>query len=176
MIGWEDIYKVVASMAPLYVALALGYASVRWWNMFKLEHCDAINRFNCYFIMPFFTFDFVCHVNPYTMNYRFLTADVIAKCCIGIFLAFWANCSPNGSFSSSTTAFSLSSLNNTLVVGVPLLGAMYGDLGVDLVVQSSVIQSLFWFILLLFLLEFRRAKSKQPDSSLQVSLELSVID
>lgn len=162
MIGLEDIYKVVAAMAPLYVALTLGYGSVRWWHMFKPDHCDAINRFNCYFIMPFFGFEFTAHVNPYTMNYKFITADIIAKCLIGIILGLWANFSPKGSFCWSITAFSLSSLNNTLVVGVPLLQAMYGQLGVDLVVQSSVIQALLWIIALLFMLELRRAKSLSP--------------
>ncbi|KAL3523332.1 hypothetical protein ACH5RR_016166 [Cinchona calisaya] len=164
MIGGDDIYKVVTAMMPLYVALVLGYGSVKWWHMFKPDHCNAINRFNCYFIIPFFTFEFVAHVNPYKMNYRFLSADVIAKSMVGIVLALWANCSKNGNFSWSITTFSLSSLNNSLVIGVPLLKAMYGELGFDLVVQSFVIQSLLWFIALLFLLEMRRARSQILDS------------
>lgn len=156
MIGWEDVYKVVVAMAPLYVALALGYGSVKWWRMFKPDQCDAINRFNCYFIIPFFTFHFTAGVNPYHMNYPFLAGDVIAKAIAGAALAIWANFCRKGNLSWAITTFSLSSLNNTLVVGVPLLKAMYGAVGEDLVVQSSVIQSLLWFPILLFLLEFWR--------------------
>ncbi|KAL0302865.1 UNVERIFIED_CONTAM: Auxin efflux carrier component 5 [Sesamum radiatum] len=156
MIGWGDVYKVVAAMAPLYVALALGYGSVKWWRMFKPDQCDAINRFNCYFIIPFFTFHFTSGVDPYHMNYRFLAADVIAKAIAGSALALWANLWRKGELSWAITSFSLSSLNNTLVVGVPLLEAMYGPVGQDLVVQSSVIQSLLWFPILLFLLQFWR--------------------
>ncbi|KAI3459154.1 hypothetical protein Pfo_015817 [Paulownia fortunei] len=159
MIGWEDVYKVVVAMVPLYVALGLGYASVKWWSMFKPDQCDAINRFNCYFIIPFFTFHFTSGVDPYHMNYRFLAGDVIAKAIAGAALALWANFWRKGNFSWAITAFSLSSLNNTLVVGVPLLQAMYGAVGEDLVVQSSVIQSLLWFPTLLFMLEFWRACS-----------------
>lgn len=159
MIGWEDVYKVVTAMVPLYVALALGYSSVKWWNMCEPDQCDAINRFNCYFILPFFNFQFISHVNPYKMNYSFLIADVVAKSIIGIILVFWANCSRKGSLSWSITTFSLSSLNNTLIIGVPYLKAMYGGLGVDILVQSSLIQSLLWFIPILFMFELRSARS-----------------
>ncbi|KAK4487962.1 hypothetical protein RD792_003700 [Penstemon davidsonii] len=124
--------------------------------MFKPDQCDAINRFNCYFVMPFFTFHFTAGVDPYLMNYRFLAGDVVAKAICGVALALWANTWRSGNLSWAITSFSLSTMNNTLVVGVPLLKAMYGVVGEDLVVQSSVIQSLLWFPILLFLLEFRR--------------------
>ncbi|CAA3008166.1 auxin efflux carrier component 5-like [Olea europaea subsp. europaea] len=74
--------------------------------------------------MPFFTFEFAAHVNPYRMNYLFLAADVIAKVVIGIGLALWANLSSKGKYDWSVTCFCLSSLNNTLVIGVPLLKAI----------------------------------------------------
>ncbi|XP_057809689.1 auxin efflux carrier component 5-like [Salvia miltiorrhiza] len=157
MIELGDIYKVIVAMAPLYVALGLGYASVKWWRMFKPDQCDAINRFNCYFIIPFFTFQFTAGVDPYAMNFRFLAGDVIAKAIAAAALALWAKFDKKSDFSWVITSFSLSSFNNTLVVGVPLLKAMYGAAGEDLVVQSSVMQSLLWFPILLFMLEFRHA-------------------
>nr|GME16986.1 auxin efflux carrier component 5-like [Ipomoea batatas] len=153
MIGWEDVYKVVVAMAPLYTALALGYFSVRRWHMFKPDQCDAINRFNCFFVIPFFNFQFMAHINPYRLNYPFLSADVIAKFLVIAALGAWANFTDKGSLSSSVTAFSLSTLTNTLIVGVPLLRAMYGDSGADLVVQAAVIQNLVWFTFLLFALQ-----------------------
>lgn len=159
MIGWGDVYKVVVATTPLYVALLLGYGSVKWWRMLKPEECDAINRFNCYFILPFFTFHFTGSVNPYAMNFRFLAADVVAKAAAGAALAAWGNLGrKEGKFPWAITSFSLSSFNNTLVVGVPLLKAMFGGAGEDLVIQSSVLQSLLWFPILLFLLEFWHAK------------------
>ncbi|XP_006345358.1 putative auxin efflux carrier component 8 [Solanum tuberosum] len=158
MIGWDDIYKVVVGMMPLYVALILGYGSVKWWHMFKPEQCDTINRFNCFFILPFFNFQFIANINPYNLNYLFLTGDVIAKALVILILVLWANFYRKGSFSWGITTFSLSTLNNTLVVGVPLMKAMYGDLGVDLVVQAAVIQALLWLTSLLFALEFWKTK------------------
>ncbi|XP_059628677.1 auxin efflux carrier component 5-like [Cornus florida] len=158
MIGWEDVYKVVVAMVPLYVALVLGYGSVKWWRIFTPEQCNAINSLVCYFTLPLFTFEFTAHVDPFQMNYRFIGADAISKVVIVVVLAFWAKCSSKGSYCWSITSFSLSTLTNALVVGVPLMEAMYGQLGVDLVVQSSVVQAIVWLTVLLFVLEFRRAR------------------
>ncbi|KAI3725761.1 hypothetical protein L1987_65553 [Smallanthus sonchifolius] len=160
MIGWEDIYNVISVMFPLYVALVLGYGSVKWWHMFKPDHCDAINRLNCYFIMPLFTCEFTSRVNPYKMNHQFIAADAISKAIILITISLWANCSIRGSYQWSVTSFSLSSLNNTLIVGVPLMRAMYGSFGENMVIQSSILQSLVWNMFLLFMLEFERAKQQ----------------
>lgn len=159
MIGWEDIYKVVTAMVPLYVALILGYGSVKWWRLFTPEQCDAINRFVSYFTLPLFAFQFTSHVDPFKMNYLFLGGDAISKIVIVIVLTFWARCSSKGSYCWSITSFSLSTLTNSLVVGVPLMKAMYGQMGVDLVVQGSVVQAIVWLTLLLFVLEFRRSGS-----------------
>ncbi|OMO60062.1 Auxin efflux carrier [Corchorus capsularis] len=157
MIGWEDVYKVTVAMVPLYVALLLGYGSVKWWGIFTPEQSDAINRLVCYFTLPLFAVEFTAHIDPFEMNYRFIGADAISKLVILAVLAFWAKCSSKGSYCWSITSFSLSTLTNALVVGVPLMKAMYGQVGVDLVVQSSVIQAIIWLTLLLFVLEFRRS-------------------
>ncbi|KAM1354209.1 auxin efflux carrier component 5-like [Malus sylvestris] len=165
MIGWEDVYKVVAATVPLYVALILGYGSVRWWHIFTPEQCGAINRFVCFFTLPLFTFEFTAHVDPYKWNYRFIGADFISKLIIVVVLALWAKCSSKGSYSWSITSFSLCTLTNSLVVGVPLIKAMYGSSSVDLVVQASVVQAIVWLTILLFVLEFRRTGSIDIVSS-----------
>ncbi|GAB4855848.1 Auxin efflux carrier component 5 [Ancistrocladus abbreviatus] len=157
MIGWEDVYKVIVAMVPLYVALVLGYGSVKWWGIFTSDQCDAVNRLVCYFTLPLFTFEFTTHVDPFHMNYMFIAADAISKVIIVVVLALWAKCTSKGSYCWSITSFSLSTLTNSLVVGVPLARAMYGPAAVDLVVQSSVIQGIVWLTVLLFVLEFRRS-------------------
>ncbi|KAG6750957.1 hypothetical protein POTOM_045472 [Populus tomentosa] len=175
MIGWEDVYKVVVAMVPLYVALVLGYGSVRWWKVFTPEQCGAINRFVCYFTLPLFTFEFTAHVDPFKMNYLFIGADAVSKVIIVAVLAFWAKCSSKGSYNWSITSFSLCTLTNSLVVGVPIIKAMYGPAAVDLVVQSSVIQAIIWLTLLLLVLEFRRTglgfSSNNSDKDLEGSVD-----
>lgn len=158
MIGWGDIYKVVEAMVPLYVALGLGYGSVRWWRIFTPEQCDAINRLVASFTLPLFTFEFTLHTDPFAMNYRAIAADAISKAIIVLVIAAWAKCSSSkGSYSWSITSFSLSTLTNSLVVGVPLASAMYGRWAQDLVVQLSVVQAIVWLTLLLFVFELRKA-------------------
>ncbi|KAK1432509.1 hypothetical protein QVD17_09406 [Tagetes erecta] len=102
------------------------------------------------------------------MNYQFVAADVISKAIILVIISLWANCSIRGSYQWAVTSFSLSSLNNTLVVGVPLIRAMYGSFGENLVIQSIVLQALLWCLLLLFMLEFERAK-RQLETEVVVS-------
>ncbi|XP_021320085.1 probable auxin efflux carrier component 5c isoform X1 [Sorghum bicolor] len=161
MIPWGDIYKVVAAMAPLYFALGLGYGSVRWWRFFTAEQCAAINTLVVNFSMPFFTFDFLARANPYTMNYRVLAADAVSKALAIAAVSAWGCCCRGGKAAGAQawaiTGFSLAGFNNTLVVGVPLLYAMYGKWAQDLIVQIAVVQSLFWFPLLLLGFELRKA-------------------
>lgn len=166
MIELEDVYKVVVAMTPLYIALLLGYGSVKWWRIFTAEQCDAINLLVCYFTLPLFTFEFAAHVDPFKMNYAFIGADAISKVIIVIVLAFWAKFIKKGSYSWSITSFSLSTLTNSLVVGVPLIKAMYGPSAVDLVVQASVIQAIIWLTVLLIVLEFRRTQTDISTSTL----------
>lgn len=154
MIAWGDIYNVVSGMAPLYFALVLGYGSVRWWRLFTAAQCGAINTLVANFSMPFFTLDFLARADPYAMNYRVLAADAVSKALLAVAAGGGA-----GARSSSwaITGFSLAGFNNTLVVGVPLLFAMYGKWAQDLVVQVAVVQALVWFPLLLLGFELRRA-------------------
>lgn len=165
MIGLEDVYKVVAAMAPLYFAMFLGFGSIRWFHIFKPDHCDGVNRFNYYFIFPFLNFHLVSAINPYKMNYQFVASDIAAKAIVFAVVVVWANCTRKGGLDWSITTFSLSTLNNSVIVGVPLLQAMYGSLGFDIVIQSAVIQTALWLTLLLFALEFRCTRLTQSLSN-----------
>ncbi|XP_048546889.1 probable auxin efflux carrier component 5c [Triticum urartu] len=171
MIALGDIYKVVEAMAPLYFALGLGYGSVRWWRFFTAEQCGAINTLVVCFSMPFFTFDFVVRADPYAMNYRVIAADAVAKLLAVLAAAVWARCAKAkaGAYSWSITGFSLGAYNNTLVVGVPLLDAMYGKWAQDLIVQIAVVQAIVWFPLLLLAFELRKAWVVGGASSLSAT-------
>ncbi|KAL0709600.1 hypothetical protein Bca4012_016578 [Brassica carinata] len=171
MISGGDIYKVIEAMVPLYVALILGYGSVKWWNIFTRDQCDAINQLVYYFTLPLFTIEFTAHVDPFNMNYRFIAADVLSKVIIIVVLALWAKYSSKGSYCWSITSFSLCTLTNSLVVGVPLAKAMYGQEAVDLVVQSSVFQAIVWLTLLLFVLELRRAGFSSNNKVDDINIE-----
>ncbi|CAN8301613.1 unnamed protein product [Cochlearia groenlandica] len=158
MITGKDMYDVLAAMVPLYVAMILAYGSVRWWKIFTPDQCSGINRFVAVFAVPLLSFHFISSNDPYAMNYHFLAADSLQKVVILAALFLWQAFSSRGSLEWVITLFSLSTLPNTLVMGIPLLRAMYGDFSGNLMVQIVVLQSIIWYTLMLFLFEFRGAK------------------
>nr|XP_043626760.1 auxin efflux carrier component 3-like [Erigeron canadensis] len=158
MISGHDFYTVMAAMVPLYVAMILAYGSVRWWKIFSPDQCSGINRFVAIFAVPLLSFHFISLNNPYEMNFRFIAADTLQKIIMLVVLGFWAKFAKNGSLEWMITIFSLSTLPNTLVMGIPLLIAMYGEYSGSLMVQVVVLQCIIWYTLLLFLFEFRGAK------------------
>ncbi|CAN4081086.1 unnamed protein product [Withania somnifera] len=158
MITWHDLYVVLTAVVPLYVAMILAYGSVRWWKIFSPDQCSGINRFVAIFAVPLLSFHFISMNNPYEMNFRFIAADTLQKVIMLIVLCLWANVTKNGSLEWSITIFSLSTLPNTLVMGIPLLIAMYGEYSGSLMVQVVVLQCIIWYTLLLFLFEYRGAK------------------
>ncbi|KAL8236837.1 hypothetical protein R6Q59_017918 [Mikania micrantha] len=158
MITGKDIYVVLAAIVPLYVAMILAYGSVRWWKIFTPDQCSGINRFVAVFAVPLLSFHFISSNNPYEMNYHFIAADSLQKLVILSALFVWQWLSKSGSLEWMITLFSLSTLPNTLVMGIPLLKAMYGDFSGSLMVQIVVLQSVIWYTLMLFLFEYRGAK------------------
>ncbi|VAI92663.1 unnamed protein product [Triticum turgidum subsp. durum] len=170
MITGKDIYDVLAAVVPLYVAMFMAYGSVRWWGIFTPDQCSGINRFVAVFAVPLLSFHFISTNDPYAMDYRFLAADSLQKLVILAALAVWHNVlsryrcrggTEAGEASSldwTITLFSLATLPNTLVMGIPLLRAMYGDFSGSLMVQIVVLQSVIWYTLMLFLFEYRGAK------------------
>ncbi|XP_042385881.1 auxin efflux carrier component 5-like [Zingiber officinale] len=165
MIKVGGVYKVAEAMVPLYVALGLGYGSVRWWRIISPEQCEAINRLVSCITLPLFTFQFTLHTDPFAMNYRMIGADAISKVLVAALLVAWPTCwrlhghkdRERPSYCWAITSFSLAQLTNSLVVGVPLVAAMYGPWAQDVVVQLSVVQAIVWLTLLLFVFELRKA-------------------
>lgn len=157
MLSGEDIYRIVAAITPLYVAMILAYASVRFWKIFTPEQCAGINRYVATFAVPVLSFHVISTCNFYEMNYRFVGADSLQKVIILVFLALWLIFSRNASLEWVISSFALSTIPNTLIIGIPLLQAMYGDSSSSLMVQIVVLQVLIWYTLLLIMFEYRGA-------------------
>ncbi|CAA7388988.1 unnamed protein product [Spirodela intermedia] len=158
MITASDLYHVLTAVVPLYVAMILAYGSVKWWKIFSPDQCSGINRFVALFAVPLLSFHFISTNDPYAMNYRFIAADTLQKLIILAVLAVWTNVSSRGCLEWSITLFSLSTLPNTLVMGIPLLKGMYGTATGTLMVQIVVLQCIIWYTLMLFLFEYRGAR------------------
>lgn len=158
MITWKDLYTVISAVVPLYVTMFFAYGSVKWWKVFSPEQCAGINKFVAVFAVPLLSFEFISRINPYKLNFTFIAADVVSKAMALLVLGLWAKWSHRGSLDWVITLFSLSTLPNTLVMGIPILKAMYGDSAENLMVQTVVLQSIIWYTILLFLYEYRSAK------------------
>ncbi|KAG6748618.1 hypothetical protein POTOM_048547 [Populus tomentosa] len=146
MISIDDLYGVLCAVVPLYVTMFLAYASVKWWNIFTPEQCSGINRFVAYFAVPLLSMEFISRINPYKMDLLFMAADGVSKVLILVVLLCWANFSRRGSLEWAITLFSLSTLPNTLVMGIPLLKSMYGDDKEGLMIQVVVLQCIIWVL------------------------------
>ncbi|XP_051138564.1 probable auxin efflux carrier component 1b [Andrographis paniculata] len=172
MISATDLYHVLTAVVPLYVAMILAYGSVKWWKIFTPDQCSGINRFVALFAVPLLSFHFISTNNPYAMNFRFIAADTLQKLIVLAVLAVWSWTSSNGCLEWSITLFSLSTLPNTLVMGIPLLKGMYGDFSGSLMVQIVVLQCIIWYTLMLFLFEFRGARlliaEQFPDTAASI--------
>ncbi|KAJ8772165.1 hypothetical protein K2173_027342 [Erythroxylum novogranatense] len=169
MITATDFYHVMTAMVPLYVAMILAYGSVKWWKIFTPDQCSGINRFVALFAVPLLSFHFISTNDPYTMNLRFIAADTLQKIIVLVVLGLWTKLSRRGCLEWTITLFSLSTLPNTLVMGIPLLKGMYGEFSGSLMVQIVVLQCIIWYTLMLFMFEYRGAKmliSEQfPDTA-----------
>ncbi|KAK8337637.1 hypothetical protein V6Z11_A09G201800 [Gossypium hirsutum] len=169
MITLTDFYHVMTAMVPLYVAMILAYGSVKWWKIFSPGQCSGINRFVALFAVPLLSFHFIASNDPYAMNFRFIAADTLQKVMVLGILAVWSKVSKRGCLEWTITLFSLSTLPNTLVMGIPLLKGMYGEFSGSLMVQIVVLQCIIWYTLMLFMFEYRGAKmliSEQfPDTA-----------
>ncbi|KAJ4700898.1 Auxin efflux carrier component [Melia azedarach] len=156
MITADDFYKVMCAMVPLYFAMLIAYGSVKWWRIFTPDQCSGINRFVAVFAVPVLSFHFIAQNNPYQMDTKFILADTLSKVLVLVLLSVWAIFF-NGGLDWLITLFSVATLPNTLVMGIPLLNAMYGEFTQSLMVQLVVLQCIIWYTLLLFLFEYRAA-------------------
>ncbi|XP_037467212.1 probable auxin efflux carrier component 9 [Triticum dicoccoides] len=150
-------------MAPLYTAAALGYASVRWLGAFSEEQCAGINHFVATYALPALVFDMVSTNDPYAMNARLVAADTLQKGAMLLGLMAWAawpssRCrGGNSAMRWVVTAFSVAQLPSTIIMGVPLLGGMYGPASKDLMKQIVVMQFYLWYNVVIFMYEYMAA-------------------
>ncbi|KAK6928290.1 Membrane transport protein [Dillenia turbinata] len=167
MVSLAGVYHVVEATVPLYVAMILAYISVKWLKLFSLEQCIGINKFVAKFSIPLLSFQVVSANNPYKMNLRLIFSDFFQKLLAFIVLAIITRICSRGSLKWIITGLSVSTLPNTLILGIPLLRAMYGNEAAMLLAQIVVLQSMIWYNLLLFLFEFNATKAVSETMSLE---------
>ncbi|KAJ4771555.1 Auxin efflux carrier component [Rhynchospora pubera] len=171
MVSLENIYHVCEETVPLYFAMILGYLSIKLWHLFTPEQCAGINKFVSKFSIPLLSFQIISTNNPYQMNTKLVISDALQKALafFGFLIVTKVCCEK--SMDWLITGISVSTLPNTLIVGIPLLRGMYGDEAVRLITQIVVLQSLVWYIILLIFFEYRYLKliSSEVATATQVT-------
>lgn len=176
MISPSDIYHAVAATAPLYVAMILAYISVKWWNLFTPDQCSGINKFVAKFSIPLLSFQVISTNNPYKMNLKLIFSDLLQKLLAFVLLMIVYSINSKGNSKWIITGFSLSTLPNTLILGIPLLSAMYGDEASLHLGQIVFLQSIIWYNLLLLFFELNATKEASATSPLEIRGDLTYLD
>ncbi|XP_022152207.1 auxin efflux carrier component 8 isoform X2 [Momordica charantia] len=159
MISLSDVYHVVAATVPLYAAMMLAYISIKWWKFFTPEQCSGINKFVAKFSIPLLSFQVISDNNLYKMNLLLISADFLQKILAIALLGAITKITSRGGLNWIITGLSLSTMPNTLILGLPVLKAMYGSEADVLLAQIVVLQSILWYNILLFLFEFTTTKA-----------------
>ncbi|XP_030545483.1 auxin efflux carrier component 5-like [Rhodamnia argentea] len=117
----------------------LGYRSVKWWNIFTPDQCDAMNRLVCYFALPLSSPTSSRSMSIPGITCSLLPTLVSKVIIVVVVLAFWGQVQHQGE---------LWLVHHQLLAAVhadqltrrrrPPVKAMYGSLGVDLVIQAIV--------------------------------------
>ncbi|XP_073273589.1 probable auxin efflux carrier component 8 isoform X1 [Primulina huaijiensis] len=153
MISISSVSHIITSIIPLYVAMIAAYISLKWWKLFTPDQCLGINKFVANFSIPLLSFRVISTNNPYKMNLKLVCADFLQKTLAFIILSVSARIISGGNLKWIITGVSLSTLPNTLILGIPLLRGMYGSGAVVFLAQIVGLQSLVWYNLLLILFE-----------------------
>lgn len=147
MITLQDLYTVLCATTPLYFAMLAAYFSVKKWKLFTLVQCTGISRFVSAFAVPVLSFHFISQNDPFRMEFRFILADTLSKILVlfmlSVFGSFFRRYG-NTRLDWVITIFSVATLPNTLVMGIPLIHAMYGEFTEGLMVQLVVLQCIVW--------------------------------
>ncbi|WJX70471.1 May act as a component of the auxin efflux carrier, variant 2 [Trifolium repens] len=158
MISLIDVYHVVTATVPLYVTMLLAYICVKWWKLFTPDQCVGINKFVANFSVPLLSFQVISSNNIYKMSLKLIYADCVQKLLAFLVLIAIIKISDiRGGLKWIITGLSLSTLPNTLILGIPLMKAMYRDESDFLLPQIIFLQSMIWYNLLLFLHELDAA-------------------
>ncbi|XP_038889293.1 probable auxin efflux carrier component 1b [Benincasa hispida] len=158
MIAGKDVFNILGAIVPMYFPPTIAYITVRWFNLFTDEQSAGINRFVRLLAIPFLCFHVISTNNLLAINLKLFAADSLQKLVFLAALFLWNFLCKSASLDWVITLFSLSCLPNTLIIGLPMTTAMYGQASVGLMIQTVVFQGVIWVNVLIVLFEYRAAR------------------
>jgi predicted permease len=169
----NSVYRVLSAVVPLYVAVTAGYLAVKF-RLLSAADIAGINRFVVLFAIPVLSFRFIAGINLYEISYRLIVADTVFKLLVFGALALYGLVRREAALGWMITLWMVTTLSNTLIVGVPTLVAMYGPLANDLIGQVIVGQAVIWYPGLMLLYEVMASQKEERSQAIKGSLEVGV--
>jgi predicted permease len=169
----NSVYRVLSAVVPLYVAVTAGYLAVKF-RLLSAADIAGINRFVVLFAIPVLSFRFIAGINLYEISYRLIVADTVFKLLVFGALALYGLVRREADLGWMITLWMVTTLSNTLIVGVPTLVAMYGPLANDLIGQVIVGQAVIWYPGLMLLYEVMASQKEERGQAMKGSLAVGV--
>lgn len=119
-------FNIIQVLVPLYFVVLLGWIAGRTKSADEFM-LDRLNAFNAKFALPGLLFRNIASSNLYDADFSIVAADILYKVIIGFVLAIWAKlASAKGEAAENwIVAHSVMSLPNYVVIGIPVLSALY---------------------------------------------------
>eukprot|EP00128_Syssomonas_multiformis_P006427 Colp12_sorted_trinity150504_noHs@31653 len=138
-----DMYQIASAVVPLYGTLFIGWLASRFRVLDKVAF-GGLNRFIVVFCLPAIIFRVLARANLYAADMRIFAVQTIYVVLCVMLLGIWALSRRNkggDTFGYFISFLSISSFPNSLIIGVPILNAMYGTKAEIVMILIVVYQS-----------------------------------
>ncbi|KAL3680671.1 hypothetical protein R1sor_023627 [Riccia sorocarpa] len=176
------VVNLVNAIVPLYITIALGYVLSKFKVVAYDKHYAGIVTFCFKLTIPALVFQLVATNDPYTLNLRLVGADTLSKVVVLLVLSLGYYRWPTAEGVAWVYAyFSLATMSNTVLVGIPLVTALYPGTEKDLTALIFM-QSLLWFCVCIFVLELykvhveKNANEEDGEQELELGSGHSIVD
>ncbi|KAL2621586.1 hypothetical protein R1flu_001791 [Riccia fluitans] len=157
------VISLMNAIVPLYISIALGYSLSKLKVVTYKTHYAGIVTFCFKITLPALFFRLVATNNPYALNLQLIGADTLSKVIVLLVLSLGCYWRPTAQGVAWVYAyFNLATFSNTVLVGIPLVTALYPGTEKDLT-ALIVMQALLWFPVCIFILElYKVLQEKNP--------------
>lgn len=152
----SEVMNLVNAVVPLYISIGLGYTLSKLKVLSYEVHYQGIVTFCFKVTTPPLVFQMVANNNPYLLNLRLIGADVLCKAIVLVVLGLSCVWRPTAQHVAWVSVyFNLATMSNTVLIGIPLLTALYPGTEKD-ITALVFLQCLIWFSVCIFILELHK--------------------
>ncbi|KAL2631140.1 hypothetical protein R1flu_015826 [Riccia fluitans] len=173
-LGGSEVISLVNAIVPLYISIALGYSLPKLKVLTHKDHYAGIVAFCFKVTTPPLVFQLVAGNDPYALNLRLIGADTLCKVLVLLVLSLGCYWRPRAERAAWLFAyFNQATMSNTVLVGIPLVTALYPGTEKDLT-AIIFMQCLLWYGICIFILEVHKVLREKDSSPKKENKELEL--